>query len=130
MGASLTARRSTEVMADGTQISTRGRLSRDTPHRWRSSRMSLLGYVEIGDGPLAKWPYCHDVTGRAADHLPGLLTNGQDLLGPCVQGDHGRLVEDDPPTSGVHECVGRAKVDGEIPSHVLQLPLGHRRGPS
>ena len=38
--ASLTARRSTAVMADGTQISTLGRLSRLTPTR-RSSTLSM-----------------------------------------------------------------------------------------
>ena len=37
--ASFTARRSTEVMADGTQISTRGRLNLVTPARRSSSRI-------------------------------------------------------------------------------------------
>jgi hypothetical protein len=37
--ASLTARRSTSVMADGTQMTTRGRLKRLTPARWSSSRI-------------------------------------------------------------------------------------------
>ena len=37
--ASVTARRSTSVMADGTQMTTRGRLNRVTPTRWRSNRI-------------------------------------------------------------------------------------------
>ena len=37
--ASITARRSTSVMADGTQITTRGRLNRFTPTRCRSRRI-------------------------------------------------------------------------------------------
>ena len=37
--ASVTARLSTSVMADGTQISTRGRLKRVTPARCSSSRI-------------------------------------------------------------------------------------------
>ena len=37
--ASVTARRSTSVMADGTQITTRGRLKRLTPARWSSRRI-------------------------------------------------------------------------------------------
>ena len=37
--ASLTARRSTEVMADGTQSSTRGRFSLETPARRSNRRM-------------------------------------------------------------------------------------------
>ena len=39
LAASITARRSTSVMADGTQISTRGRLNRVTPTRASSSRI-------------------------------------------------------------------------------------------
>jgi len=39
LAASITARRSTAVMADGTQITTRGRLKRLTPTRWSSSRI-------------------------------------------------------------------------------------------
>ena len=37
--ASSTARRSTSVMADGTQMRTRGRLKRDTPARCSNSRI-------------------------------------------------------------------------------------------
>ena len=37
--ASVTARRSTAVMADGTQMTTRGRLNRLTPTRWSSRRI-------------------------------------------------------------------------------------------
>ena len=37
--ASITARRSTSVIAEGTQITTRGRLKRLTPTRWRSRRI-------------------------------------------------------------------------------------------
>ena len=37
--ASVTARRSTSVMADGTQMTTRGRLKRVTPTRWSSRRI-------------------------------------------------------------------------------------------
>ena len=37
--ASMTARRSTSVMADGTQITTRGRLNLLTPARWSSRRI-------------------------------------------------------------------------------------------
>ena len=38
-GRLVTARRSTAVMADGTQITTRGRLNRLTPTRWSSRRI-------------------------------------------------------------------------------------------
>ena len=80
-----------------------------------------LGDVEVGDGPLAQRPDGHDVAGRAADHLPGVLAHGQDVLGPCVEGDHRRLVEHDALAPRVDEGVGGAEVDGEIPSHVAPL---------
>ena len=76
-----------------------------------------LGDVEVGDGPLTQRPHRDDVAGRAADHLPCVLTDGQDVLGPGVQGDDGRLVQDDSLAPCVYERVRRAEVDGEISSH-------------
>ena len=77
-----------------------------------------LGDVEVGDRPLAQRAHRHDVARRPPDHLPGVLTHGQDLLGACVEGDHRGLVQHDALAPGVDEGVGRAEVDGEIPSHV------------
>ena len=37
--ASVTARRSTSVIADGTQITTLGRVKRETPTRWSNKRI-------------------------------------------------------------------------------------------
>ena len=50
--ASVTARRSTSVMADGTQMTTRGRLNRLTPTRWSSSR--IMRWV-ISKSVIAPW---------------------------------------------------------------------------
>ena len=75
-----------------------------------------LGDLEVGDGALAQGAHGLDVAGRAPDHLPGLVAHGQHVVGLDVEGDHGRLVEDDAPALGVDEGVGRAQVDGEVPS--------------
>ena len=50
--ASFTARRSTSVMADGTQISTRGRWKRDRPARCSSRR--IMRWV-ISKSVIAPW---------------------------------------------------------------------------
>ena len=62
--ASLTARRSTEVMADGTHSSTRGRLSLVTPHRRRSSR--------IVRSVMSKSVMAPSRSGRPATMYPGV----------------------------------------------------------
>ena len=115
--ASVTARRSTSVMADGTQITTRGRLNLLTPGPLQQQADHALGDVEVGDGALAQRAHGDDVAGRAPDHLPGLVAHGQHVAGLLVEGDHRRLVEHDAPAPGVDERVGRAEVDGEVAAH-------------
>ena len=115
--ASLTARRSTEVMADGTQMSTRVRLNLLTPARRKSKPDHALGDVEVGDGALAQGTLGHDVTGGPTDHLPGLVADGQHFVRPRVERDHRGLVEDDAVASGVDQGVRRAQVDGEVTRH-------------
>ena len=62
--ASFTARRSTLVMAEGTQMSTRGRLSRDTPQRCSSRR--IMRSV-MSKSVMAPWR-----SGRTATMYPGV----------------------------------------------------------
>src|SRR5579859_512590 len=62
--ASSTARRSTSVIAEGTQISTRGRLKRDTPARCRSSRIMRWVMSKSVMAPLRR--------GRTATMYPGV----------------------------------------------------------
>ena len=107
-GRSFMARRSTEVMAEGTQISTLGRFILLTPAR-RKRAGSSVGHLEVGDGPLPHRPHRNDVTRRAADHLPRLVALWPAPPGPGVEGHHRRLVEDDPPPRGVDEGVRRPR---------------------
>ena len=99
----------------------RGRLRRDTPQRWSSNRIIRSVMSKSVIAPCRKRPDGHDVARGAADHLPGVLAHGEDLVGPGVEGDHRGLVEDDALAPRVDEGVGGAEVDGEIPSHVAPL---------
>ncbi len=117
--ASLTARRSTEVMADGTQIRTRGRCQLGDPGPPQQQADGPLGDVEVGDGPLAQRAHGDDVPRGPSDQLPGLVAHGQDLVGAGVEGDHRRLLEDDPLALGEHLGVGGPEVDREVPGHLV-----------
>ena len=86
-----------------------------------------LGDVEVGDGPLAQRAHGDDVARRSADHLPRLVPHGQYLMRAGVECDDGRLVQDDAPTLGVDEGIGRSQIDSEVPSHgdIVGLPPGY-----
>ncbi len=86
-----------------------------------------LGDVEVGDGTLAQRPHGHDVARRPADHLPRFVAHGQHVLGPGVEGDDRRLVEDDAPAARVDEGVGGAEIDGQVSSQSRLLPVSGRR---
>ena len=71
--------------------------------------------VEVGDGAVAEGPDRHDVRGRPADHVPGLLAHREDLASALVHRDHGGLVEHDAVALAEHERVRRTEVDGQVP---------------
>ena len=70
--------------------------------------------VEVGDGAATQGPHRHDVAGRAPDHLPRLVAHRQHVSRAAVQGDDGRLVEDDASSALVDEGVRRTEVDGQV----------------
>ena len=76
----------------------------------------LLRDLEVGDDAVAQGADGLDVAGRAADHLLGLVADGQDLLAPVLVADrhHGRLVEDDAAALDVDQRVGRAEIDRHV----------------
>ncbi len=117
--ASFTALRSTEVMADGTQMSTRGRVQLGDARPAQKEPDHSFGDVEVGDGPLAQGSDGHDVAGRSPDHLPRLVPHRQDVVGPGVEGDDGRLIQHDPPALGIDKGIGRPEIDREVSSHRL-----------
>ena len=109
--ASVTARRSTSVIADGTQITTRGRLNRLTPDPLQQQADHPLRDLEVGDRPLAQGTHGDDVARRAADHLPRLVAHRQHVLRAAVERDDRGLVQDDAPAlarrRGCWPCRGR-----------------------
>ena len=112
--ASVTARRSTSVIADGTQMTTFGRLKRRDADALQQQPDHPLGDVEVGDRTAAQRPHGDDVAGRAPDHLPRLAAGRQHLAGLPVEGDHRRLVEHDAAALHVHERVRGAEVDRQV----------------
>ena len=63
----------------------------------------LLGDLEIGDDAFAQGTDGLDVARRAAEHLLGFVADGENLFLALdlERGDHGRLVENDPPALDV-----------------------------
>ncbi len=109
--ASVTARRSTSVIAEGhadhdarpVEPADAGALEQQADHPLR--------HVEVGDRPLAQRTHRDDVARRSPDHLPRLVTHRQHLVGLAVQRDDRRLVQDDAPAlarrRGCWQCRGR-----------------------
>jgi len=73
-----------------------------------------LGGVEVRDHTVLERPNSHNIAGGPTDHLLGFGTNGQNSTGRVVDGDHGRLVQDDSPPADVDQGVGRAEVHSHI----------------
>src|SRR5205085_4381282 len=74
----------------------------------------LLGHLEVGDDAVLHRADGDDVAGGAAQHLLRLLADGLGRVGDLVDGDDGRLRDDDAAPLGVDERVRGAEVYGEI----------------
>ena len=79
--------------------------------------------------PWAQRSHGDDVTGGASGWPPRIFAHSQDLLGPGVEGNHRRLVEDDPTPPRIDERIGGAEVDGEVLATSSLFHPGHGRGP-
>ncbi len=67
----------------------------------------LLADLEVGDDPVLQGPDGLNVRRRAPDHALGLGPHGQRSAVLHIDGNHGRLVEDNATTTHVHQRVGR-----------------------
>ena len=109
-----TARCSTWVMAEGTQISTRGPLEPRDAGALEQHADQALGDLEVGDGAAAQGPHRDDVAGRASDHLPGVVTEREHLVRPRVHRAMTvgslRMI----PWPRAHERVRGAEIDREV----------------
>ena len=71
----------------------------------------FLGDIEVGDDAVLHRPHGDDAVGRPAEHSLGLETDTFDLLRLPVDGDYGRLIEDDALAFDIDEGVRCAEVD-------------------
>jgi len=58
------------------------------------------------------WTICAVLDSR--DHLFGFDADGEHALGAFLDGDDGRLVDDDAFAAHHHQGVGRAQVDADV----------------
>jgi hypothetical protein len=69
---------------------------------------------EVGDDAVLHGLDGHDVAGRAAQHLLGLFAHGFHLAGVLVDGHDGGLIDNDALAGRKDQCVGGAKIDGQV----------------
>src|SRR5205085_2816813 len=92
----------------------------------------LFGYVEVGDNAVLHRPNGDHAFWRASEHPLGLEADSLDLLRRAVDGDHGRLIENDPLALHVNEGVGGSEVHanrvrGEETSRLEEGPAHQSR---
>jgi hypothetical protein len=97
----------------------------------------LLADLEVRDDAVLQRSDGLDVAGGAPDHALGFDADRDGFAVADVDGDHGGLVQDDAPAAHVDDGVGRAEVDGHVPTrqggeevvgHVLASSAGRREG--
>jgi hypothetical protein len=74
----------------------------------------LLGDIEIRDDAVAQWTDGDDVSRSPPDHLFGLGADGQYTLAFALDGDDGRLVDDDSLTADHNQGVSCPQVDADV----------------
>ncbi len=73
-----------------------------------------LGDFEVCDDAVFHGPDGHDISRGASEHPFGFFAHGQDVGGARLDGDHGRLPQDDPAISHINEGIGRAEVYSNV----------------
>ena len=92
----------------------------EKPRRAFTLRMKmldhLLGDLEIGDHAVPQGSDGGDVAGGPAQHLLGLLADGENLFLAAHIRDrhHGRLRQHDAATFHIDQGVCRAEIDGHV----------------
>ena len=74
----------------------------------------LLGDVEVANDAVSKRPYGGDACGSSAEHSLGLGADGQDPLGPRVDGHDAGLADDDATVANSHQGIGCTEIDPDI----------------
>ena len=73
-----------------------------------------LRYLKVRDDAVFQRADGDDVGRRPAHHALRLRADGEDLLGDLVDGDDGRLVDDDAAAAYHHQGVRRPQVDADV----------------
>ena len=73
-----------------------------------------LGDFKVGNHAVLHGPDGDDIAGRSSDHVFCFETDGLDFVGVFIDGDNGRLAQDDALPFDVDECVGRPEIDSHI----------------
>jgi hypothetical protein len=90
----------------------------------------LLGGIQIRDHAVLEGTDDGQIAGGTADHRLGIMTDGNDGMVRRVDGDDGRLVEDDALAANEDERVRGAEVDGEVArEHPADEVQQHHRSP-
>ncbi len=87
------------------------------PHPVQEDAEHAFGHFEVGNGTAAQGALGHDVARGAPDHLPGVGANGQHFAGAGVECHHRWLIEHNALALGVHQCVGRPEINGQVARH-------------
>ena len=74
----------------------------------------LLGDIEISDHPILHGLDGNDIARCSTQHLLGFTPNSFNLVGDLINGDDGRLVDNDSLASGINEGIGRTQVNGKV----------------
>lgn len=89
-----------------------------------------LGHVKVGNDAVFERTHGDDAARRAAEHLLGIGTNGQNTLVLLFDGDNRRLVDDNTLTSHGHERISRTKVDSHIATEIAKESVCQRHSRS
>ena len=73
-----------------------------------------LGDFEVGDDAVLHRPDGDDIARRAAEHFFRFFADGFDLAVVLVDGDDGRLVDNDALSFGEDQRVRRPEIDGKV----------------
>ena len=125
--ASRTARFSTSVTPDGMPSSIRGRGMRPTRSCTLFTKYLIICSVTSKSlmTPSRSGRTAMMRGGRPADHPLRLRADRQDALRLGVDRDDGRLRDHDPAVADVHERVGRAEVDPDVPGEEAEDAVEH-----
>jgi hypothetical protein len=79
-----------------------------------------LGHVKIGDDAVLHRADGDDVSGRAPDHLFGLVTDGQHCSRVPLHGHHRGLLQHDPAVADKNQGIGSTQVDSHIAGDLVE----------